>query len=56
MSLFTQPVKDYIGKKDRRSGGEAEKGDSKQMDSNGGGGATNAGAFVLRKQIKECSE
>jgi len=28
MSLFTQPVKDYIMKKDRRpGGGEADKGD-----------------------------
>jgi len=55
MSLFTQPVKDYIMKKDRRpGGGEAEKGD--KSDSNAAGGATNAGAFVLRKAIKERSE
>lgn len=42
-------------KKDRRpGGGEAEKGD--KSDSNAAGGATNAGAFVLRKAIKERSE
>jgi hypothetical protein len=30
MSLFTQPVKDYIMKKDRRpGGGESDKGDNK---------------------------
>jgi hypothetical protein len=62
MSLFTQPVGDYVERRDRKAGGEAEGtatagGDSKKTQFGGAGGNTaNSGAFVLRESIKSNRE